>query len=47
MLPGWLHITNACNLDCPYCYVRKSSARMDETTGLKALRHIFDTTRRP
>ncbi|MBX3058530.1 MAG: SPASM domain-containing protein [Anaerolineae bacterium] len=45
-LTAWLHITNACNLDCPYCYVRKSSARMDEATGLKALAHIFDTAHR-
>lgn len=45
-LTAWLHITNACNLDCPYCYVRKSSARMDEATGLKALAHIFDTAQR-
>jgi uncharacterized protein len=42
-LTAWLHITNACNLDCPYCYVRKSSARMSEATGLKAIRQIFYT----
>ncbi len=45
-LTAWLHITNACNLDCPYCYVRKSSARMDEATGLKALVHVFETAQR-
>jgi uncharacterized protein len=44
-LTAWLHITNACNLDCPYCYVRKSSARMDEATGLNALQQIFSTAR--
>jgi uncharacterized radical SAM superfamily Fe-S cluster-containing enzyme len=32
-LTAWLHVTNACNLDCPYCYVRKSSARMTEEIG--------------
>jgi len=40
-LTAWLHITNACNLDCPYCYVRKSSARMNETTGRQAIESVF------
>lgn len=44
-LTAWLHITNACNLDCPYCYVRKSSARMTEEIGLHALARIFETAR--
>jgi uncharacterized protein len=34
-LTVWLHIANACNLDCPYCYVRKSSARMIEAMIFK------------
>lgn len=42
-LTAWLHITNACDLDCPYCYVRKSSARMSEATGLQAVESIFGT----
>ncbi|MBI5303742.1 MAG: radical SAM protein [Chloroflexi bacterium] len=42
-LTCWLHITNACNLDCPYCYVRKSSARMSEEIGLRAVERIFRT----
>ncbi len=42
-LTTWLHITNACNLDCPYCYVRKSSARMSEETGLEVIKAIFRT----
>lgn len=42
-LTAWLHVTNACNLECPYCYVRKSSARMDEATGRKAVQQIFAT----
>lgn len=25
----WLHITNNCNLDCPYCYIKKGIGRMD------------------
>lgn len=40
-LTTWLHVTNACNLDCPYCYVRKSSARMSEAVGLKAVEAVF------
>lgn len=40
-LTAWLHITNACNLDCPYCYVRKSSARMSEEIGRKAVDTLF------
>lgn len=42
-LTAWLHVTNACNLDCPYCYVRKSSERMSEAVGLQAVRQIFKT----
>jgi uncharacterized protein len=42
-LTAWLHITNACNLDCPYCYVRKSSARMNLETGIRAIDRIFET----
>lgn len=42
-LTAWLHITNACNLDCPYCYVRKSSARMNEETGHRAVELLFTT----
>ena len=33
---AWLHLTNACNLACPYCYIHKSS---DHMTG-----HVSDRT---
>lgn len=46
MLTVWLHVTNACNLDCPYCYVRKSSARMSEAIGLEAVDNVFRTAQR-
>lgn len=36
-LTVWLHVTNACNLDCPYCYVRKSSHYMREDAGRAAI----------
>ena len=40
-LTAWLHITNACNLACPYCYIRKSSARMSEATGRRVVDTVF------
>lgn len=46
MLTVWLHVTNACNLDCPYCYVRKSSARMSESVGLRAVENVFQTAQK-
>jgi len=40
-LSAWLHLTDACNLRCSYCYVTKSAAQMDEVTGRAALDAIF------
>ncbi len=40
-LTAWLHVTNACNLDCPYCYVRKSSERMSVEVGRQAVESVF------
>jgi uncharacterized protein len=40
-LTAWLHVTNACNLDCPYCYVRKSSESMPEPIGMQAVDTLF------
>ena len=36
-LTAWLHVSNACNLACPYCYVHKSAEAMDERTGMAAV----------
>lgn len=36
-LTAWLHVTNACNLRCPYCYVHKSNERMDDSIGRDAI----------
>lgn len=36
-LTAWLHLTNACNLSCPYCYLDKSDEAMDEQTALQAV----------
>ncbi|MFN8475039.1 MAG: SPASM domain-containing protein [Anaerolineae bacterium] len=39
----WLHVTNACNLRCSYCYVRKTDGAMDEDTADSAISAIFKT----
>jgi uncharacterized protein len=41
VLTAWLHVTNACNLRCPYCYVNKSNDPMDEPTGRAAVRSVM------
>ena len=41
VLTAWLHVTNACNLRCTYCYVSKSEETMDEATGLAAIDAVF------
>jgi uncharacterized protein len=39
-LTAWLHVTNACNLRCPYCYVNKTADGMTEVTGHAAVEAI-------
>ncbi len=41
MLTAWLHVTNACNLRCPYCYLHKTSESMDESTGRAAVEAVI------
>jgi len=36
-LTVWLHVTNACNLACPYCYVDKSREAMNEATAVETV----------
>lgn len=45
-LTAWMHVTNACNLDCPYCYVKKSQAHMSLETGMKAIDALISTAQR-
>lgn len=45
-LTAWLHVTNACNLECPYCYVRKSGAHMPFEVGVRAVEALITTARR-
>jgi uncharacterized protein len=40
VLTAWLHVTNACNLRCPYCYVNKSPEGMDESVGIAAVEAV-------
>ena len=42
-LTAWLHLTNACNLACPYCYLRKTSAHMRWETAQKAIDKLTAT----
>jgi uncharacterized protein len=40
VLTAWLHVTNGCNLRCPYCYLNKSADPMDEATGRAAIEAV-------
>ena len=41
VLTLWLHLTDACNLDCPYCYVQKRSRSMTVEAADQALTHLI------
>ncbi|MFO0646796.1 MAG: radical SAM protein [Polyangiales bacterium] len=41
----WVHVTNACNLDCPYCYIEKDAHGLSEDTA-RALRDSLVATAR-
>jgi uncharacterized protein len=45
-LTAWLHVTNACNLDCPYCYIQKSNARMTGKVGRRVVGAVFESAAR-
>ena len=40
-LTAWLHLTEACNLHCAYCYVRQGPRAMDQTLGFAAIDAVF------
>jgi uncharacterized protein len=40
MITAWLHVTNDCNLRCPYCYLSKTREQMDEATGRAAVEAV-------
>jgi uncharacterized protein len=41
LLTAWLHVTNACNLRCPYCYVHKSAEKMDQSTARASVEAVM------
>lgn len=41
VLTAWLHVTNGCNLRCPYCYINKSAQPMDESVGRSAVEAVL------
>jgi len=41
-LTAWLHVTEACNLDCPYCYVHKRPRTMSPETGRRAVHRLVE-----
>jgi uncharacterized protein len=44
-LTAWLHTTNACNLRCTYCYLRKNGERMSRATGRAAIDTVIHSAR--
>jgi len=44
-LTAWLHVTNACNLRCPYCYVHKSQEHMGDEVGREAVDALVRSAR--
>jgi uncharacterized protein len=40
-LTAWLHVTNACNLSCQYCYIRKSNESMAQDTAIESVNAVF------
>ncbi len=40
---AWLHLTNACNLACPYCYIHKSKRHMSAHVVERVLASIAAT----
>jgi uncharacterized protein len=40
VLTAWMHVTNDCNLDCPYCYLNKTAEPMSEATGRAAVEAV-------
>ena len=40
-LTAWLHVTNDCNLDCPYCYVAKTADKMALEKGYQSVAAVF------
>lgn len=40
-LSAWIHLTNACNLRCSYCYLEKTSEHMADETARRSVDAVF------
>lgn len=45
-LSAWLHVTEECNLSCPYCYVDKQRGIMSPKVGRRAVERLVEVARR-
>jgi uncharacterized protein len=45
VLTAWLHVTNACNLRCPYCYISKSNDGMSESVWRASIAAVMRSAR--
>lgn len=45
-LNAWIHLTNACNLRCRYCYLDKTSEHMADETACRAVDAVFRSARK-
>ena len=43
VLTAWLHVTNGCNLRCPYCYLAKTAEPMTESVGRAAVAAVIES----
>jgi len=41
----WVHVTNACNLDCPYCYIEKDAHSLGDDTAAALQASLLRTVR--
>ncbi len=41
----WVHVTNACNLDCPYCYIEKDGRSLSDDTARALQSSLLATVR--
>lgn len=41
----WMHVTNACNLRCTYCYIDKTDESMSHATAMAAVDAVVRTAR--
>lgn len=46
VLSAWLHVTNACNLRCDYCYLHKTTEGMSQEIAFASLKTLFDSAQR-